>query len=166
MESKQKFDSMDEQLAKLRAAFATGNRSALFDAMLLTAQLNGPEWIADAAMDVRNGLNSGHYRDANHALGWTTKGKAKRVTGHHRAKLRTKILAELVQYRLGGGSLSKDIYADIIASKLAVSIRDVVSVYKEYGKFIKALPKKRKNKADTYSFADITMPSATVSATA
>jgi hypothetical protein len=61
--------------------------------------------------------------------------------------------------------LSREIYSHTIASELGINFRDVESVYRSYGKFIKALPRKRKNKSDTYSFADNTLPSVSVSAT-
>lgn len=168
MKSKQELESTDEQLARLHRAFVAGDRSALFEALLLAPQLKvpSPEWLADAAQDVQRGLVSGRYRSPNHAVGWTNNGKKKRVTRQRRAMLASKILAELFRYRLEGRSMTRRIYAITIAGKLGISSRDVVFVYENHGKFIKSIPQKRKDQADTYSYAEITFPAAIVAATA
>jgi hypothetical protein len=167
MKNSHKSETWDDQLEQLRIEFNAGNRSAFLDALLLAIQCTSPRpaWLADAALETKNGLNSGRYRDTNDAFGWTNGGKKKRGVPQRRAKHKAEILAALVRYRLDGGSLNRQIYSHTIASELSVNFRDVESVYRSYREFIKALPRKRKNKSDTYSFADITLPSASVSAT-
>jgi len=165
---KQKLESVNDQLAQLHVAFVAGDRSAFFDALLLASQIKAPlpDWIADALLDVKDGLDSGRYRNLHDACGWTDDGRKKRNTRRRRTNLKTDVLAELVRYRLNGGSMTTTRYTQAVADKCGASSRYVISVYREHGQFIKTLPRKRKNKTDTYSFADIALPLATVTATA
>jgi hypothetical protein len=135
-------DAILRYLEITKKLFEQGDRTALFGAIALCARFQAviPGWAADAILEMESKLENGQFRDFNEAFGQDFE---KQLTRRKNARLKRyvlQVLRLLQQHRLSGGSLNTEEAFQPIADQLGISRRDVETIYKREGKFIKNLP--------------------------
>jgi hypothetical protein len=131
-----------------RQAFEAGDRSALFTVICICARFQAviPEWAADALLQMERDLEVGKLTDFNEAFGPVGERKNARQRNARLARARGSVLQELQAQRLADSSIGPEMF-DRVAENLKergmdVNRRDVEDIYKQYGQFIKDLPRK------------------------
>lgn len=129
-------------------AFESGEKDALLGIVFLCARYQAviPDWAVDALLDVERGLESGTLVDLNQAFGWKHEHLASRKRRARQARLRADVLLELQAARLAGSSFNADdictrVVESLRSKGMKLSRRDVEKIYKEYGAFLKKLPR-------------------------
>lgn len=142
----------DQEILRLldesRLAFEGGDKSALMLCVFRCAAFQAviPEWAADALIVLRENLENGRVADFNDAFG---KPREKVNTRAARARingLKSFVLSELLQLRTQGLSFNDDEMFTAVVEKLRargvnVNHRDVQTIYKSDGGFLKTIPR-------------------------
>ena len=131
-----------DYLSACEAAFNSGNRSALFNALTICARAQAviPDWAADALIEGEDELNKGERKDFNEMFGWTGSNRRARKREGSINQNASTVIAKLIDHRGTGGSLNVDQAFGKISDETGVPRRVVEEIYKRYGENIKKIP--------------------------
>jgi hypothetical protein len=153
-------------LEESHQAFEAGDKSALMMCVFRCAAFQAviPEWATDALIALRENLENGRISDFNAAFGIPTEKTNTRAAKARIKKMVPLVLAEILQLRTAGLTFSAtDISPQVVEnlSKRGFNIneRDVQTIYKNDGQFLKAIPRGLDPKGG-HGFAILTMPRA------
>lgn len=153
-------------LEESRLAFQAGDKSALMICVFRCAAFQAviPEWAANALIALRENLENGRVADFNEAFGTPPEKLNTRAARARIKKMTPLVLAEILQLRTQGLSLNADEMFSQVVENLrnrgyAVNERDVQTIYRTDGKFLKAIPRGLDPKGG-HGFALITLPRA------
>ncbi len=153
-------------LDESRLAFEGGDKSALMLCVFRCAAFQAviPEWAADALITLRENLENGRVADFNDAFGRPREKVNTRAARARIKGLKSLVVGELLQLRNQGLSFNDDEMFTAVVERLRmrgvhVNHRDVQTIYKSDGQFLKGIPRGPDPKGG-HGFAYITLPKA------
>ena len=136
------------ELEVARIAFAAGEKLQLMYCVFLCARYQAvlPAWAADALLKIEAELANGRCADLNQAFGKPPEKVNRRAAKARLKSLLLPVIGALIKLRANGMSLSADDMSDQVTKALGklginVNARDVQTIYRTQGQFIKALPR-------------------------
>ena len=160
----------DEEVLRLleesRLAFERGDKSALMLCVFRCAAFQAviPEWAADALIALRENIETGRVADFNAAFGRPREKVNTRAARARIGGMKSHVLGELLQLRTQGLSFNDEEMFSAVVEKLRsrglnINHRDVQTIYKSDGGFLKKVPRGTDPKGG-HGFALTTLPRA------